>query len=1288
MERLRTLLYTDWLGLVILLVAAALAVVYFRRWQRKEPALGVLLCTATLALFAVGGLVVAIIDTNRWIEAPATWSGILAVIGVAILFGMVLVLVASGRWSAPLAFGSAAALILGLGGFLNAAITRELRDIWAVLVRLEVVQPYWLLLLLLIPILVYFSYRSLAGLGPVRRWVALGLRSALILLIALALAEIRLRSPNETVTVLFLVDRSLSVPEEHDKEVDPKSPQAKIDLRWERIKRFINESVEKRGASHDRDRAGVIVFGRRPRLELPPSAVPRFNLREITSQVDPNYTDIAAALKLALASFPEGTGKRVILISDGNENLGNALEQAGIAKQNGVQIDVLPLGKGERNDNEVLVQSVEAPTLTEQASQLQIRVLLRSYNPNVVQGILKLWQVSGGELYTGIRAEDADGRVKVTAVAENSPGDHAGIHVDDILVSVDGKALRNAAQLSQTVAASTIGTKLQFLVRRKGEVKGIGVSVERAPGFRRKQVAGPTDDRVYLRTGLNPFTFKHRVDKKDESYTYEATFEPERVLNEKGEVVATGLAGDRVQNNRASTHVIALGQRRILLIEPKRGDHDFFVSRLRKAKDSRFTVITATPDDLPQNRAELAVFLSNYDCVILANVPASDVQEGKVGERPPGTITEEQQEVIRSNTYDQGCGLIMIGGDYAFGAGGWQGTPVEKALPVDCDIKSLKVAGKGGLVLIMHACEMADGNTWEKRIAQLALKKLAPTDEFGVIQWNGTTTWHIKLNPVGDEENRAKISRQIDRMTPSDMPEFDTGLKMAHKELTDPARNLATKHVIIISDGDPAHTPGLLTTLKDSKVTVTTVGIATHGAPSDQNLAAIARGTGGRYYNVKSSKALPAIYTKESRLVSQAFVYKQAFRPTMQPAAGGPADKLPQQLERLYGFVRTTPKQSNLYNGPILGPSMGDQDFPVLAYWQYGLGKSVAFTSDARKAWDRDWAAAAYYDKFWEQLVGWACRTVETGRLSMTTEYRDGKIKVVIDARDRDGKMLTDLKIKGGVSAPGGNADAEKIELKFEQTNSGIYVAEFKADESGSYFISAQASRKVKKKLPDGKEVEEEEFDGIRSGVTVPYSPEFADMETNTSLLEKIRDITNGKTLSEEPEELFKAAESGMPFRYTDLEQAKSLQPIWYWLLLITAVLLLFDVAVRRIAVDPLQVTAAVQSTWDRLRGRTGKAEATPQFLDRLKSRKEQVGEALGKAKAQARFDAGESPRPTTAPAGADDMADQPASSAPRPAPKAPGVAPDQPEAAPADFASRLMKAKKKVWEERDKDKG
>jgi hypothetical protein len=141
---------------------------------------------------------------------------------------------------------------------------------------------------------------------------------------------------------------------------DGKKPEP-IDRRWLRLREFVDQAVQKRGPARRNDRAGVILFGKRPRLVLPPAAVDRMPIDELAAgPIDGNYTDIAAALKLALASFPEGTAKRVVLISDGNENIGSAEEQAALAKQNDVQIDTLALAPGYRNENEVLVQAVEA----------------------------------------------------------------------------------------------------------------------------------------------------------------------------------------------------------------------------------------------------------------------------------------------------------------------------------------------------------------------------------------------------------------------------------------------------------------------------------------------------------------------------------------------------------------------------------------------------------------------------------------------------------------------------------------------------------------------------------------------------------------------------------------------------------------------------------------------------------------------------------------------------------------------------------------------------------------
>ncbi|HMC88910.1 MAG TPA: VWA domain-containing protein, partial [Gemmataceae bacterium] len=759
-------------------------------------------------------------------------------------------------------------------------------------------------------------------------------------------------------------------------------------------------------------------------------------------------------------------------------------------------------------------------------------------------------------------------------------------------------------------------------------------------------------------------------------------FQPEGVENEKGGITV-GLEGDRVQNNSATTHVVAMGQRRILVIEQTPGEHQLLVDRLKVMSNSKYKVHTITPSRLPESKDDLGVFLSNYDSVILANVPAE-------------MINSDQQEMLRSNTRDQGCGFVMIGGPEGFGAGGWQGTPVEEALPVDCDIKSFKVLAKGGLVLIMHACELADGNRWEKEIAKLAIKKLSPNDEIGIIgfDWGGHK-WHLPLQEIRNRQ-RAMFGI-VDRMTPGDMPDFDTPLKMAYDSLTESKRQLATKHIIVITDGDPQLSNyQLLASMKKAGVSLTTVGVATHGVNEDGKLREMAAkaSRGGSFHKVISPKALPAIYIKETRLVSQSFVATNRFVPQLL-LRGGPTEKLPERLNPLYGYVRTTPKQSPLVEIAIGGPQLGEQEFPILAYWHYGLGKAIAFTSDARSqpgrpAWDRDWASSDIYSKFWEQVVEWSLRPTETGRMTMMTEYNDGKVKVIVDARDDNNRPLTDLILRGGVTSPMVK-DERKQEVKFEQRASGIYEAEFKSEEAGSYFVNAQAIRQVKT-MEKGKEVvKDEAYDSVRSGVTIPYSPEFSDLESNTALMERLRDMTGGTTLSEDL--LARAADLKDPASETvrgelaenvfrsGLPQFKNLQPVWFWLVFLTGVGLFFDIAVRRIAVQPAEVAGAAQRVWGRLRGRAQAAEQTPQFIDRLKSRKAQVSEALEQLRAARRFEGGE--RVTAAPPGTQETVAAPSRPAgPRPAPQQ-RLAPET-QQEPQDYASRLLKAKRRVWQERE----
>src|SRR5262245_64540579 len=73
-------------------------------------------------------------------------------------------------------------------------------------------QPWWLLLLLLVPLLWIFSFKSLSGLGPYRRIFALLFRTVVFALLVLALAGIQLQKVSDRVTVMYLLDQSESIP--------------------------------------------------------------------------------------------------------------------------------------------------------------------------------------------------------------------------------------------------------------------------------------------------------------------------------------------------------------------------------------------------------------------------------------------------------------------------------------------------------------------------------------------------------------------------------------------------------------------------------------------------------------------------------------------------------------------------------------------------------------------------------------------------------------------------------------------------------------------------------------------------------------------------------------------------------------------------------------------------------------------------------------------------------------------------------------------------------------------
>ncbi len=263
------------------------------------------------------------------------------------------------------------------------------------------------------------------------------------------------------------------------------------------------------------------------------------------------------------------------------------------------------------------------------------------------------------------------------------------------------------------------------------------------------------------------------------------------------------------------------------------------------------------------------------------------------------------------------------------------------------------------------------------------------------------------------------------------------------------------------------------------------------------------------------------------------------------------------------GLVLSSVKENELVEVPLTSPLPAGQSNPLLAHWTYGLGRSVAFTSDAGRRWAKAWPDWASYAAFWSQVVRWSMRPVDRGNLTLSVRRDQGRIKVVVDALDKDNQFLNFLQIQGNLVNP----DLKRSSVKLEQTAPGKYEATIEdAEASGNYFVN------LGYRGPDN-------IQGvISSGVSVPYSDEYRELRSNPATLETIASLTNGQVASWKfrPDgrvDLQRTIDSADHFRRDpSLVNPPSYTDMWPNLLWLAAVMFLGDVAVRRVAPDVARI--------------------------------------------------------------------------------------------------------------------
>jgi Ca-activated chloride channel homolog len=625
---------------------------------------------------------------------------------------------------------------------------------------------------------------------------------------------------------------------------------------------------------------------------------------------------------------------------------------------------------------------------------------------------------------------------------------------------------------------------------------------------------------VNLAPGLNQFSLPIRV-KQAGYYEYQAAIElPDGEDNLS-------------QNNATENFLFVEGTGRVLIVTAPGGDPREWQPLVESIERDGRIVELKDAYGFPDS----TLALMPYDSVVFVNVPVN-------------AFVPAQLRALHNAVRDAGIGFLMVGGPDSFGPGGYHRSPVEEILPVSMDIEQQDLLQKGALVIILHTCEFADGNTWGKRITNQAIRVLSGHDEVGVLLFDkelDVEQWLFRMTPAA---NFPRLVTLVNRARIGDMPTFATTMEMGLAGLTQ--CDATIRRMVIISDGDPsAPTDELLEKFQQGKITVSTVTVSPHGESDRTSMKRIADATGGTAYTPDNPAELPAIFVKEARTLKRSMIQEG----TIAPQPGTPSSLLTslQDSPPLHGHILTSvkPRAESVLLAPVSvtnGTTSDTPPAPLLARWKYGLGSTAAFTSDLTTRWGRDWLEWEKFDSIVSQLLTSISRVRKPAQLRLWTHLA-GSEAVIIAEDFAD----TSQNFDGGfaeLSAIVNGPEDFSETLRLQQVAPRRYEARLPLPEQGKYQVIAQGSSN-------------ERTESVTGGFIVSYSAEYLRFRSNPILLKEILERTEGKLLqSDSPTEAVFGAR--LP--------RSSTQPIFDWLLISLAILLPIDVAVRRVHIDWLVV--------------------------------------------------------------------------------------------------------------------
>ncbi len=591
-------------------------------------------------------------------------------------------------------------------------------------------------------------------------------------------------------------------------------------------------------------------------------------------------------------------------------------------------------------------------------------------------------------------------------------------------------------------------------------------------------------------------------------------YEYEAVINSSADTVQ--------ENNRYQTFVQVSGPPRVLHV----GDEEQPSRSLNEALRAQGL---ATEEIAPSDMPNTLHALSNYDLIVLNNVSSF-------------ALSLTKMELLEEFVRDGGGGIITLGGQNSYSAGGYQDTPLERLLPVNMDVQTqVKIPTLTVVILVDKSGSMSSKSLGEEKLdtakiaALSAIDVLNAHDRVGVLAFDANQEWSVEPTEVSE---RDAIVEKLRALTAGGGTNLHGALQEAHRVIANSQAKV--KHLIVLSDGltdVEADFDAQARAIADDGITISTVAF---GSNADRDLlsALAARGK-GRFYFTEDSRNVPRIFTSETLVASRNLIVEQPTQPLVthegEVISGFTQDDFP----RLRGFQRTFGKAAAQMN---LSTSDGD---PLLATWRYGLGRSTAFTSDLNSRWGRDWLVWPEYGRFVAQLARWTLRRRGTERLLPQFEVEGEQGEITVDAVDRNDRFVNGLqmttRVTGPVHAPN--------DIALTQTAPGRYQSTFDVPRPGRYYFSVRGHA-------DGVNVGPQTF-----AFAVPYSSEFLHLGADHDMLRAMASAAGGQALPLTRASM-RLVTAANPKRKSQFEK------IWWPFIVLALVLIIIELALRKFAVN------------------------------------------------------------------------------------------------------------------------